>query len=72
MKIAILTDLLNYDPAYSISTAVKNQLLMLQKYNPVLVVKSGYDGSFEQFGTHKAIQIEQGKCDNVVNIPSIQ
>ena len=70
MKIAILTDLLNYDPAYSISTAVKNQLLMLQMrdYNPVLWVKDGYDGSFEQYGSPKTIQIEQGKCDNVVRI----
>lgn len=70
MKIAILTDLLNYDPAYSISTAVKNQLLMLQMrgYNPVLVVKNGYDDSFRQYGNPKIVQINQGKCDNVVKI----
>jgi len=70
MKIAILTDLLNYDPAYSICGAVKNQLLMLQMrgYNPVLVVKNGYDDSFRQYGNPKIIEINQGKCDNVVKI----
>lgn len=70
MKIAILTDLLNYDPAYSISTAVKNQLLMLQMrgYDPVLFVKEGYDDSFRQYGSPRTIQINQGKCDNVVRL----
>lgn len=69
MKVVILTDLLNCDPAYSISTVVKNQLLMLkmQQFNPVLVVKNGYDGSFDAY-TNNIIQINQGTTDNFVKI----
>ena len=50
-KVAILTDFINFDPAYSLCRVVRDQVkaLVSKGYEPLLLVREGFDADQAQF-----------------------
>jgi len=64
-KTAILTDFINFDPAYSLCGVVANQCKMLP--NAKLIVRSGFGGEWPT--DNEIIEVDPGEIgNNVVNI----
>ncbi len=68
MKVAILTDFISHDPAYSLCGVVLNQVKMLTDHEVTVFVRKGWDGEHPYRGVEIRV-IDPGKTgSNVVEI----
>ncbi len=70
-KVAILTDFVSHDPAYSLCGVVANQVKMLAEYKPKLLVRKGFkaNGAYPQANIRDLNPGEIG--NNIVNITDL-
>ncbi len=68
-RVAILTDFINHDPAYSLCGVVGNQIKMLVKngYKPTVIVKKGFDDK-NAYPDCEVISVDPGRTSNTVVI----
>ena len=67
-KVAILTDFVSHDPAYSLCGVVANQVKMLSEYKPKLLVRKGFSANGAYVGAEIRV-LNPGRIgNNQVNV----
>ena len=68
-KVAILTDFVSHDPAYSLCGVVANQVKMLvgNGYKPTVIVKEGFKGE-DVYLDCEVVSVDPGRTSNSVKV----
>lgn len=70
-NVAILTDFVSHDPAYSLCGVVSNQVKMLQEYKPKLLVRKGFKANGAYSGANIQ-ELNPGEIgNNIVNVTDL-